>query len=82
MTPFKIRIDWYLSTVYPEEPVRVELHIMDEEPKVLRTFGHIETCIAWSKAYLRERGFDYWCDIDLHQRRDDTHITLHPRPLK
>lgn len=82
MTPWKLRIDWTTHNAYGD-PVEVDLYLMDEDyPRTLRTFDTISRAVDWALRYFTSRGFDYWCDIDMHQRMNHTYITLHPRPRK
>lgn len=74
--PWKLRVDWLLQDAYGD-PVSVELHVMDEDPKELRKFPDVARALDWALNYMLSRGTGYWCDIDNHQRRDDKHITLH-----
>jgi hypothetical protein len=69
-------VDWFLHDTYGS-PVEVDLEIMNRHPKTLRKFDTIHEAVDWAVRFFRGRGLKYWCDIDLHQRRDDTHITLH-----
>jgi hypothetical protein len=80
---FKVRVDWLCWKAYGDKVV-VELHVMDEEPKVLRSFpGPPQAgAVEWARKWIEDRGFDFWCNIDLHQRENHTHITLHPKPKK
>jgi hypothetical protein len=79
MTPFKLRVDWTCHNAYGDLVV-VELHRMDEDPVDLVKTVDISSAIDYALRWLMGRGFDYWCDVDLHQRLDHTHITFHPRP--
>jgi len=77
--PFKVRVDWLCQHAYGDKVV-VELHVMDEEPKVLRRFDSAPEAAGWARKWLADRGFGFLCDIDMHQRNDDTHVTLHACP--
>lgn len=74
--PFKLRIDWICQEAYGDL-VDVELHIMDEEPKVIHRAANPPEAAGWARKWLADRGFDFLCDIDGHQRRNDRHVTLH-----
>jgi hypothetical protein len=76
--PWKLCMDWTCANAYPGDPVVVELHIMDEEPRVLRKFPDIPEAAAWARKFIEDRGLEWWCNIDWHQRENHTHITLHP----
>lgn len=80
MKPFKIRVDWTCQDAYSDDPVEVELHIMDEDPMNLRYFDDKLEAVRWARKWLEDRGFDWTCDINTHQRRNDKHITLHAQP--
>lgn len=79
MKPFKIRIDWTCHHHYGD-PVEVELHVMDAEPRTLQTFPTIPRAVDYVVRWFTGRGLGYWCNVDWHQREGHTHITLHPRP--
>ena len=78
MKPFKIRVDWTCHASYGD-PVVVELHIMDEEPKVIAQFDTPPEAAGWARKWLDDRGFEFWCNVDMHQRLDHKHITMHPK---
>ncbi len=80
MKPFKLRIDWTVQNAYPGEKVEVELHVMDEEPKAIHRCATPPEAAGWARKWLADRGFDFLCDIDTHQRCNHTHITLHAKP--
>lgn len=77
MKPFKLRVDWLCHRHYGD-PVVVELHLMDQHPKVLRKFDTPAEAAGWARKWLADRGFGFWCNVDWHQSEDHTHITLHP----
>ena len=78
--PFKLRVDWFLQSINQSRYVTVELWFMGRDnPWVIHREETAERAVDWAVAWLRGRGFSFWCDIDGHQARNDTHITLHPR---
>lgn len=84
--PFKLRVDWICNSAYGD-PVVVEMLVLgtdwiEEEPKVIHGSPDVPSAIAWAVKWLRDRGYDFWCNIDWHQRLDHTHVTLHPQPTK
>lgn len=83
--PWKLRVDWTLHK-YEGDPVEVELHRLAEDwtdapVLVLRKFPSVPRAIDWALKYMADRGCGFWCDIDMHQRLDHTHIMLHPLPV-
>jgi hypothetical protein len=81
MTPFKLRVDWLCHDVYGDKVV-VELHIIDKYPMTIHRCDSPADGARWARKWLEDRGFEWTCDIDLHQRSNHKHITLHPRPAE
>lgn len=87
MRPFKLRIDWtqagdycWQGTVYRGTGVLVELEVMGEPGRVLRSFDEVLEALEWARCWLSDRGFDSCCVTDPHQL-SRTYVVLHPRPL-
>lgn len=81
MRPFKLRVDWTVANAYPGAPVVVELDIKGSEyPKIIHESSTPPEAAGWAVKWLRDRGFDFLCQIDWHQRNNHTYITLHPKP--
>jgi len=78
--PWKLIITWAAHDAYPGTPVYVELHIMDEYPREVHWADSVPRAVDWALRFIDGRGFSFWCDVDMHQRLDHKHITLHPRP--
>jgi hypothetical protein len=75
---FNLRVDWTMAAYFYDK-VYVELDRVHDHSSTLARFDEILDAISYAKRYLSIRGFTYTCDIDAHQGRNDTHITLHAK---
>lgn len=60
----------------------IELHVMGHcYPKTIHEAPAPAEAIRWAVKWLRDRGFEFYCQIDWHQRMNHTYVTLHPAPF-
>jgi hypothetical protein len=84
-TPWKLRIDWTCwaqraHPAYAGARVEVWLHVMGEEPRLLREFPDPPEAAGWCRRFIEGRGHRLRCDPYLAEREGHTHLVIHPGP--
>jgi hypothetical protein len=76
---FSVRVDWSMHAFYWDK-VFVELDRNNGDyASTLARFDTVLDAIAYAKHYLAFRGYGFTCNVEAHQERNDTHITLHAK---
>lgn len=83
--PWKLRIDWTCWShrdhpLYAGSKVEVWLDIMDEEPRIIRTFDNPPDAAGFCRRYINGRGCRMLCDPWTSERLGWTFLTIHAGP--
>lgn len=74
-------VTWACQESYGSD-VEVILEILGEDERRVYHNPSRARCIDWALRFMHNRGFGYWCNVDMHQRENHAHIRLFPVPMK